>query len=125
MGRVTPQDFDDMVTAGQARKMSIDIYVPRDASALSLGAEGVARAIEAQARERRADVRVIRNGSRGLYWLEAPVEVALPGGRWAYGPVKPQDVASLFAADFLQGGAHPLSQGLTEGDSVPQEPASG
>ena len=30
--------------------MSIDIYVPRDASALSLGAEGVARAIEAEAR---------------------------------------------------------------------------
>jgi formate dehydrogenase iron-sulfur subunit len=94
--------------------MSIDIYVPRDASALSLGAEGVARAIEAEARERRADVRVIRNGSRGLYWLEPLVEVALPGGRRAYGPVKREDVASLFAADFLQGGAHPLAQGLTE-----------
>src|SRR3984957_8435455 len=94
--------------------MSIDIYVPRDASALSLGAEGVARAIEAEARERRADVRVIRNGSRGLYWLEPMVEVALPGGRRAYGPVKTQDVAGLFAADFLQGGAHPLAPGAPE-----------
>ena len=94
--------------------MTTDIYVPRDASALSLGAEGVARAIDAEARARRADVRVIRNGSRGLFWLEPMVEVVLPNGRWAYGPVKPRDVASLFAADFLQGGAHSLSQGLTE-----------
>ena len=79
LGRVTPQDFDDMVTARAGAQMSIDIYVPRDASALSLGAEAVARAIEAEARARRADVRVIRNGSRGLYWLEPMVEVALPG----------------------------------------------
>ena len=94
--------------------MSIDVYVPRDASALSLGAEGVARAIEEEARAQRSQVRLIRNGSRGLYWLEPMVEVALPHGRWAYGPVKREDVASLFAADFLQGGAHPLSQGPTE-----------
>ena len=94
--------------------MTTDIYVPRDASALSLGAEAVARAIDAEARARRAEVRVIRNGSRGLYWLEPMVEVALPNGRWAYGPVRPQDVASLFAADFLKGGAHSLSLGLTE-----------
>ena len=94
--------------------MSIDIYVPRDASALSLGAAGVARAVQTEAQARRADVRVIRNGSRGLYWLEPMVEVALPQGRWAYGPVKARDVAGLFDADFLHGGAHALSQGLTE-----------
>src|ERR1039457_2613999 len=94
--------------------MSIEIYVPRDAGALSLGAADVARAIEAEARARQADVRVIRNGSRGLYWLEPMGEGALPTGRWAYGPVKPHDVASLFAADFFKGGAHALSQGLTE-----------
>jgi formate dehydrogenase iron-sulfur subunit len=94
--------------------VTVDIYVPRDASALSLGAEGVARAIDAEARARRADVRLVRNGSRGLYWLEPLVEVATPAGRIGYGPVKPGDVAGLFAANFLTGGAHPLSQGLTE-----------
>jgi formate dehydrogenase iron-sulfur subunit len=94
--------------------MTTDIYVPRDASALSLGAEAVARAIEAEARARRAEVRIIRNGSRGLYWLEPMVEIATPAGRLAYGPVKAAEVASLFAANFLAGGAHPLSQGPTE-----------
>jgi formate dehydrogenase iron-sulfur subunit len=94
--------------------MSIDVYVPRDASALSLGAEEVARAIDREARTRRADVRLIRNGSRGLYWLEPMVEVVTAAGRMAYGPVKPADVAGLFAADFLRGAKHALSQGLTE-----------
>src|SRR5690606_7410247 len=35
-------------------------------------------------------------------------------GRVAYGPVTVADVASLFEAGFLQGGAHPLAHGKTE-----------
>ena len=69
------------------------IYVPRDASALSLGAEAVARAIVAEARHRGLEVRVVRNGSRGLFWLEPLVEVVTPSGRHAYGPVTAADVA--------------------------------
>jgi formate dehydrogenase iron-sulfur subunit len=94
--------------------MTAHVYVPRDASARSLGADAVARAIAAEARARHLDVRVIRNGSRGLFFLEPLVEVVLPQGRSAYGPVTPEDVAGLFDADFLQGGTHALSQGLTE-----------
>jgi formate dehydrogenase iron-sulfur subunit len=94
--------------------MTSHIYVPRDASALSLGADDVARAIAAEARARHADVRVIRNGSRGLFFLEPMVEVVLPQGRWAYGPIRAEDVPALFDANFLHGGAHELSLGLTE-----------
>jgi formate dehydrogenase iron-sulfur subunit len=94
--------------------MSITVYVPRDAGALSLGAEAVAAAIAAGARQRAVDVRVVRNGSRGLYWLEPMVEVATADGRVAYGPVRPADVASLFEADFLHAGDHPLALGPTE-----------
>ncbi len=36
-------------------------------------------------------------------------------GRIAYGPVSPREVASLFAADFLSGGAHPLALGPIDG----------
>ncbi len=49
----------------------------------------------------------MRTGSRGLYWLEPMVEVETADGRIAYGPVEPADVASLFDAGFLAGGAHP------------------
>ncbi|MEO8165093.1 MAG: formate dehydrogenase, partial [Betaproteobacteria bacterium] len=90
------------------------IYIPRDSSALSLGAESVASAIAIEATRRRMDVTLVRNGSRGLYWLEPMVEVETPQGRIAYGPVTVQDVAGLFDANFLQGGRQKLSLGPTE-----------
>ncbi|GLQ51134.1 formate dehydrogenase beta subunit [Dyella flava] len=94
--------------------MSITVYVPRDASALSLGAEAVAQAIEAEAAVRKLDVHIVRNGSRGLYWLEPMVEVQTANGRVAYGPVHAGDVSALFDADFLHGGADVLALGPTE-----------
>ena len=95
----------------------IKVYVPRDSSALGLGAEKVAAAIRAEAERRGARIELIRNGSRGLYWLEPMVEVATAAGRVAYGPVKPGDVASLFEAGFLEGKTHALALGPT--DEIP------
>jgi formate dehydrogenase iron-sulfur subunit len=92
----------------------ITVYVPRDAAALAVGADEVARAIEAEAARRGQAVRIVRNGSRGLLWLEPLVEIATPAGRVAYGPVQAEDVAALFDAGWLQGGAHALAHGLTE-----------
>jgi formate dehydrogenase iron-sulfur subunit len=97
--------------------MSITVYVPRDSTALALGANEVALAIERQARQRNIDVRVVRNGSRGMFWLEPLVEVATDQGRIGYGPVAVDDVAGLFDADFLHGGAHRLALGVT--DEIP------
>jgi len=94
--------------------MSTTVYVPCDSSALSLGAERVAQAIAGEAEKRGADIKLVRNGSRGLFWLEPMVEVATPKGRIAYGPVQAKDVPVLFEAGFLQGGAHALCQGPTE-----------
>ncbi|ADZ70553.1 formate dehydrogenase beta subunit [Polymorphum gilvum] len=98
--------------------MSVVVYVPHDSGARAVGADAVARAIDAQARGRGIDVTVVRNGSRGLYWLEPMVEVATPAGRVAYGPVMAADVAGLFDAgfvtDFSTGAPHPLALGLTE-----------
>jgi formate dehydrogenase iron-sulfur subunit len=94
--------------------MTIKIYIPRDSSALSMGAQKVALAISNEAKKRGLDVHIIRNGSRGLYWLETMVEVSTASGRVAYGPVKVRDVPSLFDADFVNGKAHSLNLGLTE-----------
>ncbi|HTH98966.1 MAG TPA: NADH-ubiquinone oxidoreductase-F iron-sulfur binding region domain-containing protein [Stellaceae bacterium] len=94
--------------------MTIKIFVPIDAAALSVGAERVAQAIGHESRRRKLDVTVIRNGSRGLFWLEPLVEVEKDGVRLAYGPVGTQDVPGLFDAGFLTGGAHPLALGPTE-----------
>jgi len=90
------------------------VYVPCDSSALSLGADRTAKAIVTEAQKRGIEIELIRNGSRGLFWLEPLVEVGTDKGRLAYAPVQPKDVASLFDADFLNGGAHKLNLGLTE-----------
>jgi len=94
--------------------MTTIVYVPRDSSALSLGAHQVAKNVQAEAAKRGLDIKVVRNGSRGMFWLETMVEVVTPKGRVAYGPVMPKDVSSLFDANFINAGAHPLSLGLTD-----------
>ena len=94
--------------------MTVRVYVPLDAAAVSVGADEVAAAVIAEAQARGLAVTVVRNGSRGLLWLEPLVEVATPEGRIAYGPVSAGDVASLFAAGFLDGKPHALALGLTE-----------
>lgn len=96
---------------------AVTVYVPRDAAALSVGAEEVATAIAQECVARKIDLKLIRNGSRGAHWLEPLVEVLTPQGRVAYGPVSVRDVPGLFAADFLNGKGHPLCLGPT--DQIP------
>jgi formate dehydrogenase iron-sulfur subunit len=90
------------------------VYVPCDAAALSVGADAVAAALRDEAGRRDIAIKIIRNGSRGLLWLEPLVEVETQAGRVAFGPVSARDVPGLFDAGFLQGGAHELRHGLTE-----------
>jgi formate dehydrogenase iron-sulfur subunit len=92
----------------------VKVFVPRDATALALGADATARAIIAQAHERGVELELVRNGSRGMFWLEPLVEIATAAGRIAYGPVHADDVPSLFDADFLHGGVHALRLGAVE-----------
>ena len=88
------------------------ILVPMDTTALALGANEVAAAIAAEAEKAGIDVEIVRNGSRGAFWLEPLVEVAdAVGGRRLLGPVRPQDVPALFAAGFPGDCDHDLSLG--------------
>src|SRR5579863_577370 len=97
--------------------MSIRVFVPRDSAALSVGAEGVARAIASEASSRGIEINLVRTGSRGMFWMEPLVEVETPDGRIAYGPVSRESVAGLFDAGFLEGKPHVTRLGLT--DEIP------
>lgn len=94
--------------------MTVTVFVPRDTASLALGAEKVAIAVSREIAARGLDVKIIRNGSRGMFWLEPLVEVRTDHGRVAYGPVKPHDVPSLFDTGFLSGNDHALCLGLTK-----------
>ena len=97
---------------------ALTMYVPRDSAALAVGADAVADALHAAALAHGVALNLVRNGSRGLLWLETLVEVTTPAGRVAYGPVASEDVASLWPALVAdaagQDAAHPLRHGLTE-----------
>lgn len=71
------------------------IYVPGDSAAKALGSDDVADAIKTDADKRRLDVEIIRNGTRGMIWLEPLVEIEREGQRRAYGPVTPDQASAL------------------------------
>jgi formate dehydrogenase iron-sulfur subunit len=58
--------------------VTITLYISKDSGALALGAEKVAKAVRAEIDGRGIEARIVRNGSRGLYWLEPMVEVSRP-----------------------------------------------
>jgi formate dehydrogenase iron-sulfur subunit len=95
--------------------MTIRIFVPCDAAALSMGANAVATAVQSQIDIRGMDAVIVRNGSRGLLWLEPLLEIETAEGRIGYGPVSAADVKSIFSAGFSAG--HPLKLGKT--DAIP------
>src|SRR6266481_2663815 len=97
--------------------MTVSVFIPRDSSAVSLGADTVANSIRAEAAHRGLDVKIVRNGSRGMFSHEPMVEVATSAGRIAYGPVAAGDVASLFDSNFLEGREHRLRLGVA--DEIP------
>ncbi|CAG9169720.1 formate dehydrogenase beta subunit [Cupriavidus pampae] len=94
--------------------MSITIFVPRDSTALALGADEVAQAIAREAAKRGIDIHLVRNGSRGMFWLEPLVEVKTEAGRIGYGPVSADDVPALFDAGLPEGRTHALSIGVVD-----------
>ena len=94
--------------------MSVKIYVPCDAAAVSVGADAVAKSVAEEIAARRLNATLVRNGSRGMFWLEPLVEVETPQGRIAYGPVSVDSVAGLFDTGFLEDKPHALHLGPTE-----------
>lgn len=86
------------------------LYLPLDSAAVALGADDVAVAIMAHAARAGVAVQLIRNGSRGMVWLEPLVEVETPAGRIGFGPMTPAHVPALFG-DL---DSHPKALGLVE-----------
>ena len=95
--------------------MTIRIFVPSDSAALSMGADEVAHAVKTEIAARKLDAKMVRNGSRGLLWLEPLLEVETPQGRVGYGPVTVADVKAIFDAGL--GKAHKLNVGVV--DEIP------
>ena len=93
----------------------IKIYIPRDTTACSLGADRVAAVIQQHIEKDHLALEIVRNGSRGLYWLEPMLELETEQGRVACGPITPDKVDEFMAAACWRNiDKHPLYLGLTE-----------
>jgi formate dehydrogenase iron-sulfur subunit len=89
----------------------VTVYLPGDSGALSVGADAVARSLAGECRARGIDLRLVRTGSRGMYWLEPLLEVQTPAGRVGYGPVTAADIPRLMDAGLMQGAVDALRLG--------------
>jgi formate dehydrogenase iron-sulfur subunit len=112
-------------------------FLSDDTAAVAAGADDLAQRLQAALDEdalgdRRPEppsaaapaLALVRNGSRGLLWLEPLLEVQTPQGRLAFGPLDVQGLASLLQAGLLQAArspelpsalaAHPLALGPTD-----------
>ena len=117
---VTAERFDELINLPERENRNhkvaptgaTRVFVPMDTTAVALGADEVAAAIAEQAAETGIDVEVIRNGSRGAFWLEPLVEVETADGeRRLFGPVKSSDVSELFESGFPGDSNHDLALG--------------
>ena len=103
----------------------VTVYVPRDSAATSVGADEVAAALVRAADREKRPIRLIRNGSRGMLWLEPLVEVVTPNGRVGYGPVAPAQVDGLVAAGMFDAADHPSRVGRGRGPALAGDTESG
>ena len=95
--------------------MTVRVFVPGDSAAVAVGADAVAAQLAGLAAAAGRTVEIVRNGSRGMCWLEPLLEVQTEQGRLAYGPVTAEDLPSLLAAGMLEGATgHRLALGPTE-----------
>jgi len=121
-GGVSAERFDALMAEVRGRRRSASVtasrdadeatpsgprvYVPNDTSARAVGADAVAAAIAA------LGFSIVRNGSRGAYWMEPLVEVDSPAGRVGFANVSVEQVGALFANGALPGVEHAQSVGL-------------
>ncbi|MBT8115856.1 MAG: hypothetical protein KJP04_10755, partial [Arenicella sp.] len=92
----------------------IKLYVPQDMVACALGADQLAAQLQAIADQQGLQIELIRNGSRGLFWLETLVEVERGDERVALGPVSEDDAESIIQALSSDISQHPLFLGDIE-----------
>ena len=110
-GRVTPERFDAILAQWEkrsvTRRRSTSRAMPRRCRSARKTSR---RRSPTKPRARQIDVTIVRNGTRGMVWLEPLVEVALSNGRVGVrAGVTPATCRSLFDADFLNGGAAPAA----------------
>ncbi len=86
------------------------IYISNDTAALSVGSDETTLKFLYELEKKNKKIEVIRNGSRGLFWLEPLVEFDTDVGRIGFKNVSSNDVSNILE----EKNNHPLYIGLVE-----------
>src|SRR5258708_31456638 len=89
----------------------VTVYVSRDSAAKSVGADEVADALLRAADRIGQPIRLVRNGSRGMLWLEPIKVVAPPVGPRGAGPAPPAQESHRRPSELVAGCEYPLRGG--------------
>ena len=89
--------------------MTATLYISVDTSSRSLGSLAVAQALE----ETFPQLTVVRTGSRGCFWLEPMVEIAVDSQRHAFGPISADADLSSILFNGAPNTEHSAYLGLT------------
>lgn len=94
--------------------MSTRYFVPRDTTAVAVGANAVAEAVATELAAGSGDDVLVRNGSRGACWLEPLLEIERDGQRLGFGPVSAAEAAQVLALEPAAWPQHPRYLGKLE-----------
>ena len=71
------------------------LFIPNDTSAVAMGSNLVANRFEELIKNKSLDIQIIRNGSRGMFWLEPLVEFESDFKRFGFQSVDLSEVESI------------------------------
>ena len=90
------------------------VYIPMDSAALALGADELVAPLQAWASDHGQEIRIVRNGSRGMLWLEPLIEVETERGRVGYAGASADTLPQWLAAGLLEGAPLDSSIGVVD-----------
>ena len=71
------------------------LFIPNDTSAVAMGSSLVANRFKELIKNKSLDIQIIRNGSRGMFWLEPLVEFESDSKRFGFQSVDLSEVESI------------------------------
>ena len=77
--------------------MSQRFFMPADTTAGAVGADRLAELLAAHISANAPDAELVRNGSRGAFWLEPLLEIENGGERVGFGPVADNELTEILA----------------------------
>jgi formate dehydrogenase iron-sulfur subunit len=94
--------------------MSLRFFMPADTTSGAVGADRLAETLTEYILASAPEAELVRNGSRGAFWLEPLLEIEQDGERIGFGPINEDDLSEILALDKAAWASHARYLGPVE-----------